>query len=187
MVNILSIGGGDNPAFLGRCMPCSKTRDTLIEQSHTLIEQSWLFAHETTNSYIILSLLPKKASWQYGLKASRTQNFLGEEGVWGMCSYPQEVCLTVFHTSNTFTTQVSHLTHWPAPLTMLYNTHFSPSQSSIKTNFDWLERWLQLNANIAQSGLFKQVVTNTGCTKLNHLQCIKIHHHGLRKGGIQQI
>ena len=106
--------------------------DTLIEQSRTLIEQSRLFAHETTNSYIILVLLPKKASWQYGLKASRTQNFLGEEGMWGMCSYPQVACLTVFHTSNTFTTQVAHLTHWPAPSTMLYNTHFSPPQFSIK-------------------------------------------------------
>ena len=116
MVNILSIGGGDNPALLGRCMPCSKNRDTLIEQSHTLIEQSWLFACETTSSYIILSLLPKKASRQHGLKASRT---LGEEGVWGMHSYPQVACLTVFHASNTFTTQVAYLIHWPAPLTML--------------------------------------------------------------------
>jgi len=109
MVNILSIGSGDNPALLGQCMPCSKKRDALIEQS-------WLFACETTNSYIILSLLTKKASLQYGLKTSRTQNFLGEEGVWGMCSYPQVACLTVFHTSNTFTTQVAHLS---APLTKL--------------------------------------------------------------------
>ena len=38
------------------------------------------------------------------------------------------------------------------------------------------------NANKAQSGLFKQVVTNTGCTKLNHLHCIKIHQRYLRKG-----
>ena len=33
-----------------------------------------------------------------------------------------------------------------------------------------------------RSGLFKQVVNNTGCTKLNHLHCIKINHHGLKKG-----
>ena len=33
-----------------------------------------------------------------------------------------------------------------------------------------------------KSGVFKQVVTNTGCTKLNHLYCIKMHHHDLRKG-----
>ena len=52
MVNILSVGGGDHPALLGLV---AKTRDTLIEQS-------WLFARETTNSYMILSLLPKKAS-----------------------------------------------------------------------------------------------------------------------------
>jgi len=33
-----------------------------------------------------------------------------------------------------------------------------------------------------KGGLFKQVVTNTGCTKLNYLHCIKVHHHDLRKG-----
>jgi len=99
-------------------MPCSKNRDTLKEQSHFLIEQSWLFAHETTNSHIILSLLPKKDSRQYGLKASRAQNFLGEEGMWGMHLYPQVACLAV----SIFPTQVAHLTHCPAPLTMLLYT-----------------------------------------------------------------
>ena len=62
MVNILSIGSGDNPAFWADACLVAKPQDTLIEQLHTLIEQSWLFAHETTNSYIILFLLPKKTS-----------------------------------------------------------------------------------------------------------------------------
>ena len=100
----------------------------------------------------------------------------------GACVHtPQVACLTVFHISNTFTTQVAHLTHWPAPLTMLYNTH-SPSQSSIKLILAGWKDGCNKNTNKAQSGLFKQVVTNTGCTKLNHLHCIKIHQHDLRKG-----
>ena len=34
-----------------------------------------------------------------------------------------------------------------------------------------------------KSGLFKQVVTNTGCTKLNHLCFIKYITTTLKKGG----
>ena len=48
-----------------------------------------------------------------------------------MRPYHQVACMTVFRTSNTFTTQVVHLTHSPAP-PLCYNTHFSPYQSSIK-------------------------------------------------------
>ena len=83
--------------------------------------------------------------------------------MWGMCSYPQVACLTVFHTSNTFTTEVAHLTHWPPPLPMPYNTHFSPSKSSIKLILAGWKDGCNKNAKKAQNGLFKQVVTNTGC------------------------
>ena len=52
------------PPFLGQCMPCSKNWDTLIEQSHTLIEQSWL------NYIITIQKYDQKASKSSGNVAS---------------------------------------------------------------------------------------------------------------------
>ena len=123
MANILSIGGGDNPATF-ELIPYSKRprySNTAVTYS-TLIEQSWLFVHETTSSYIILSrkILNKMVS--------KLLKFLGRK--MGMPPYRQAACMI---TSNTLILPVKLSTSLIRLLYHLcykYNIHFSPSQFS---------------------------------------------------------